>query len=101
MLNVDRDMVSPADSSSPARRLLLSHYSYTSEMPGLFLAQEHLTKDTSFGPFNRFHFHRSGLDVWFEDEHAAEHALRVIRGKIGKAKAKRGNRLRDLLSEAS
>lgn len=54
--------------------------------------------DVTFGPFNRFKLLRSGLDVWFEDQNASDHAYEVIQAKIAKAKAKRGNRLREILT---
>lgn len=96
-LSLERDALPPAGSSSPARRLLASHYSLDTKPPGLFLP-EHGASPLTFGPFNRLTRNKATLDIWFEDEGAAEHAYRVMQVKLGRALAKRGNRLREKLS---
>jgi hypothetical protein len=96
-IQVEKDTLPPAGNSSPARRLLVTHYSLESETPGLFLRDESVHAVT-FGPFNRLTHQKATLDVWFEDENAAEHAYRVLTIKLGRATAKRGNRLREILA---
>lgn len=97
-LDCERDALPPAGNSSPARRLLVTHHSLDSQAPGLFLADKQ-NNQIAFGPFYRLALHKSTLDVWFEDENAAEHAMRVMNVKLSRAVAKRGNRLREKLAK--
>jgi hypothetical protein len=95
-IQCDRDTLIPAGNSSPAKRLLLTHFSIDPEAqaPILFVAnQQH--NHISFGPFNRLSYQKSSMDLWFEDDSAAEHAYRVMKMKISRALAKRGSRLRE------
>ncbi len=97
-LNVFEDTNPPAPGGSPARRLLLNHHGFDlKEPPGLFL-WEMQPSDEQIGPFIRVQISRSSLDLWFEDENASNHAYHAIQAKIRKAKARRGNRIRDLLA---
>ena len=95
-VSVKGDHSPQISNASPARRLLVSHVSTNATPPGLFLPDEKQSPVT-FGPFTRLSFFRSTLDVWFEDENAAEHALGIMMSKLNKTKSKRGNRLRERL----
>jgi len=99
-IECERDVLPPAGSSSPARRLLVSHHSLDSSPPGLFIAEEKMNQ-IEFGPFYRLTMHKSTLDVWFEDESAAEHAFGVMKAKLSRALAKRGSRFREKLARDS
>jgi hypothetical protein len=93
-LSVQGDRNPQVTSASPARRLLVTHFSMDGTTPGLFFAGNKRPPPT-FGPFNRFTPLKSTLDIWFEDENAAEHALGVIESKLTRMKSKRGNLLRE------
>lgn len=96
-VSVEGDLNSQTANASPARRLLVSHFSMDSASPGLFLADEKGSTVT-FGPFTRLTYFKSTLDIWFEDENAAEHALGVMESKLNKTRSRRGNRLRELFT---
>lgn len=96
-LTLERDALPPSGSSSPARRLLATHVSLDLQPPGLFLVEQ-MGDPKTFGPFDRLTRNKSTLDIWFEDEGAAEHAFRVMKVKLSRALAKRGNRLREKLA---
>jgi len=91
---VEADRIPQVASFSPARRLLVSHFSMDDKPPGLFLPDEKRIS-ASFGPFTRFTPFKSTLDIWFEDGNAAEHALGVMESKLKRIKSRRGNRLRE------
>lgn len=96
-LKVDRDHAIPLHSGSSARRLLLSHDSFETEPPSLFLFEEKPTENF-VGPFFRVQSLRSCVDLWFEDETSVDRAAKVLEIKISKAKSRHGNRLREMLS---
>ena len=96
-VHVEKDTTPSAATGSSARRLLISHDSFDKKPPGLFLFDES-PLESNVGPFKQLRKTRSSLDVWFEDDNASEQAFSVLEAKIAKAKAKRGNRLRDKLA---
>ena len=87
-----------SQSSSAARRLLVSHSSLESKPPGLFHIEED-SKGDDLGPFLRVQQKHSSLDIWFEDEAAVSHAFDLINGKIMEAKGRRGKRIKDYLGQ--
>ena len=95
-LNVEND-VQNESSDSPARRLLLSHEWFEKMPPSLFLLEEKPC-DKLLGPFARVQSYRSCMDLWFEDENAADRAYKIIDTKLKKAKSRRGNRIREKFS---
>lgn len=96
-LKVAKGDVQSTDNDSPARRLLLSYEWYEEMPPGLFLLEEQPIAN-NLGPFARVQSHRSCLDLWFEDESAADRAYIVIDIKVNKARTRRGNRIREKLA---
>jgi len=96
-LNVEKD-VQNEDSGSPARRLLLSHDWYEKMPPSLFLLEEKPC-DKILGPFACVQSYRSCMDLWFEDENAADRAYKIIDTKLTKSRSRRGNRIREKLSD--
>jgi hypothetical protein len=97
-LEVGRDDVSNAEAgSSPARRLLLTYKWFDMGSPPLFLFDE-LPKQTEVGPFIRIEYFASRLDVWFENQRAADYAFGTISSHIFAAKSQRGRRVKDTLA---
>ena len=88
------------DTSSPARRLLLSHRSVDPNPPSLFL-YDAVPEQIAVGPFVQLKPCVSRLDVWFEDQRAAEIGFLTISEEIFKAKSLRGQRLQEFLSLVS
>jgi hypothetical protein len=95
-LTVQLDSLVP-DEGPPARRLILSHESYKHVPPTLFLFNE-LPKDEKLGPLTRVRSFTSTLDVWFEDQSAADHAYRVISSHVLACKSKRGHAVKAFLT---
>lgn len=93
---MDRDHAIPVHSGSSARRLLLSHDSFETVPPSLFLFEEKTTEQV-VGPFVRVQRLRSCVDLWFEDEASVNRAAKVLEIKIAKAKSRLGNRIREML----
>mmetsp|Transcript_32515 Transcript_32515/g.60100 ORF Transcript_32515/g.60100 Transcript_32515/m.60100 type:complete len:810 (-) Transcript_32515:93-2522(-) len=106
-LAVKKDSSSLVNNKTPARRLLVAHASLDPRPPSLFLVDNsHSAASSSrgnngnggpnLGP-NGLRLTRSRMDLWFEDANAAGHACRVLSGKITKARARRGGRIRSAL----
>jgi len=76
--------------SSPARRLIITHTSFDSTPPGVF------TLDTVEGAAGITYTSR--MDLWFEDEDAADSAYEALFLKICKAKSRRGKQICELFS---
>lgn len=93
-LAVKKDTTSLANNKTPARRLLLAHASLDPNPPALFVAETR-----SKEPRNRdgLRFTRSRMDLWFEDANAANHACKILSGKVIKARAKRGGKIKAAL----
>jgi hypothetical protein len=96
LLTVQLDSLVP-DDGPPARRLILSHESYEHVPPTLFLFDE-LPQDEKLGPLTRVRTFTSTLDVWFEDQSAADHAYRVISSQVLACKSRRGLAVKDFLA---
>ena len=88
------------DAASPARRLLLSHSSFEMEPPSLFLFDT-IPEPEKDGPFFKVKPKTSRLDVWFEDQRAADNAFSCLSSEIFQAKSQRGQRLQEFLSLVS
>lgn len=92
-VRVEKDPIPSSGSVSSARRLLISYIGFDSKPPGLFEISERPI-EKFLGPFVHLQVFLSFLDVWFEDERAADQAYSAMSFKIAEAKSKRGNRLR-------
>lgn len=88
-LTVFKDKAPPAKAMSSARRLILRHEGLQRFRPGVFV--ERSTPENSV-------LLKSRLDLWFENESAAEVALETFTSKILRARAKRGKHVRNGLS---
>ena len=97
-LEVDKDPDDQVSMESTARRLIISYFDYGMKPPGMFFFEEE-PKVQEIGPFNKVVQWESTLDVWFEDDRAANHALGIIQGKINLHRAERGNRMRRYLAQ--
>jgi hypothetical protein len=98
-LAVKKDTTIMANNSTPARRLLLQHSSLDQHLPPLFVLEPSSSeKKPAYGP-DRFNLSRSRVDLWFEDANACAVAWKALAGKIAKARAKRGSRIRSALLE--
>jgi hypothetical protein len=64
----------------------------------MFLFDEAPRTD-NIGPFLRVKKWRSSLDVWFEEDAVAQHALDVVNSKIASSKGRRGNHIRTYLAQ--
>jgi hypothetical protein len=95
-LSVRLDTLMP-DDGPPARRLLLSYRWFDHRPPTLFLFDE-LPEDEKLGPMIRVKSFTSTLDVWFEDQNAADHAHRILASQIFAAKSQRGHAVKLFLS---
>lgn len=92
------------NSTSPARRLFLTHISIEPKPPNLFvLVDDEINDKSQYNdctcPSNHVQVTKSILDVWFEDETAARKAHKSLSAKIFKARFKRGQRMKDVLIE--
>ena len=96
-LDVEKDNPPVIESASPARRLLLTHTSPNGIAPGVFNPQSSTNEKIKLHP-SRVSLHRSRMDLWFEDSVAAVHAYRVLSTKVGRAKARRGHKIREILA---
>jgi hypothetical protein len=94
---VERDSTPQTDNASPARRLILSHSWFDASPPALFLFDSFPEPET-LGPFVRLKACTSHLDVWFENQPAADQAFSVLSQQIFNAKSQRGQRLQEFLS---
>ena len=97
-LAVKKDTTVMANNNTPARRLLLQHSSLDQDPPPLFVLDSSSDKKPSYGP-DRLSLARSRVDLWFEDSNACSVAWKALAGKIAKARAKRGARIRSALLE--
>jgi hypothetical protein len=87
-----------SDGTSAACRVLISYEGFDIRPPGLFLFDEDPTSE-DVGPFTRVKPWRSSLDVWFENQNAANRAFDVANGAISSSKARRGIRVRNYLAK--
>lgn len=90
-LTVRRDMEA-AVSGPPARRLLLSHHWFEDRPPAPLFLFDEIPRLDKVGPFVRVSSmpKMSTVDVWLEDQSAADHAFRVLSHHIFAAKSQRG-----------
>ena len=93
-LAVKKDTTSLANNKTPARRLLLAHASLDPKPPALFVAE---TRSKDARNRDGLRFTRSRMDLWFEDANAANHACKILSGKVIKARAKRGGKIKAAL----
>ncbi len=84
-------------SESPARRLLLTHFSPDSRPPGLFAID--VSDRDQLVNNNEVQITRSVMDLWFEDSNAAAKALKSLTSKIVKARSRRGHKIREALAQ--
>jgi hypothetical protein len=98
-LEIERDKEEERSAESFARRLLISHDGLDIDPPGMFLFDEAPGTVDNIGPFLRVKQWRSSLDVWFEEDAVAQHALDVVNSKIASCKGRRGNHIRKYLSQ--
>lgn len=84
-------------SESPARRLLLTHFSPDAKPPGLFVID--VSDRDQLVNTNEVQITRSVMDLWFEDSNAAAKALKALNSKIVKARSRRGHRVREALAQ--
>jgi len=103
-LAVRKDSSNLVNNKTPARRLLVAHASLDPRPPSLFVVDKSshppASSPSSGGPNlgpNGLRLTRSRMDLWFEDANAAAHACRVLSGKIAKARARRGGRIKTAL----
>jgi len=79
------------DESTPARRLMLSYEWIDTNPPSLFLFDEAPEAPKPIhGCFQRLKYHKSRLDVWFEDSPFMNRAFTILSSEIFKARASRG-----------
>jgi hypothetical protein len=97
-LHIESDKEEERPAEAVARRLLISHEGLGVDPPGMFLFDE-APKIGNIGPFLRVKQRRSSLDVWFEDDAVAQHALDVVNSKIASCKGRRGNHIRKYLAQ--
>ena len=84
-------------STSPARRLLMTHFSPDITPPGLFIID---TSDRDQLVNNDdVQVTRSVMDLWFEDSNAAAKSLKALNSKIVKARSRRGHKIREALAQ--
>lgn len=92
------DSVDILQSTTPARRLLLSHYSSDTKPPKLFVIDATTDQDPIVDN-NKVRIIRSVMDLWFEDTNAAAKALKALTSKITKARSIRGHKIMEILEE--
>lgn len=95
-ITVERDVTLPED-GSPARRLSLYHKWFSMTPPPLFLFDV-MPVFEEYGPFIRVKPFTSRLDVWFENDMAADQAYAIISSQIFLSKSQRGRRLQAFLA---
>jgi hypothetical protein len=83
-----------ADQGSPARRLLLTHFSPERQVPGLFVVDN---KVDYTGDNNEVRISRCCLDIWFEDANSGTKAHKALCHRIFKARIERGKQIRKTL----
>mmetsp|Transcript_51877 Transcript_51877/g.155692 ORF Transcript_51877/g.155692 Transcript_51877/m.155692 type:complete len:1076 (-) Transcript_51877:16-3243(-) len=93
-LIAEKDSPPGAESTSPARRLLLTHASLDPDPPGVFIVDS-----THDGNGSNVVLTRSRMDLWFEDATALGHAFKVLSSKINRARSRRGHRIQEDLEE--
>ena len=99
-LAAKKDTAVLANNSTPARRLLLQHSSIDRKPPALFVLESSSSdKKPSYGP-EKLSLTRSRVDLWFEDSNACSVAWKALAGKIAKARAKRGSKIKAALLES-
>jgi len=96
-LTLDKDPDN-ARVDTAARRLILICESPDLKPPGLFRFEKKL-QPQQIGPFSRVNRWKSSLDVWFEDSNALRVAFTKVFETIVRAKAHRGSRIRNYLSQ--
>lgn len=96
-LNVEKDNPPSVESASPARRLLLTHSSPNEKPPNVFTQDPRENKLPT--KQNGVIMNRSRMDLWFEDALTAGHAFKVLSTKIVRARARRGNKIRESLAQ--
>lgn len=94
-VTVAQDVTLPED-GSPARRLSLYYSWFNKTPPPLFLFDA-MPELEERGPFVRVKPFISRLDVWFENEYAANQAYATVSRYIFMAKSQRGRRLQTFL----
>ena len=72
-------------SSSPARRLFLTHFAPDPNPPGLFVIDT--TNRDQLVKNDEVQITRSVMDLWFEDSNAAARALKTLHSRIVKARS--------------
>eukprot|EP00559_Dactyliosolen_fragilissimus_P009941 CAMPEP_0184857644 /NCGR_PEP_ID=MMETSP0580-20130426/2794_1 /TAXON_ID=1118495 /ORGANISM="Dactyliosolen fragilissimus" /LENGTH=1231 /DNA_ID=CAMNT_0027353355 /DNA_START=166 /DNA_END=3861 /DNA_ORIENTATION=- len=97
-LHAEKDNLGEIENASPARRLILTHSSPNPKIPGVFTQQK---KEINQDAPDQSTVKISRMDLWFEDENAANHAFKVLRTRIAKARSKRGQELQNALGFSS
>ena len=87
-LKISKDKSPTSSSHSAARRLILRHESLDPKFPGVF---------SSRGTYSGATITKSRMDLWFENDTAADIALETFMAKIYNARARRGKHLRESL----
>jgi len=103
-LIVDKDSPGDVENTTPARRLLLTHFSPTIKPPGVFIIDQKEVNDRreAINPVrDEVSITRCSMDIWFEDFASAEQALKALSHKIAKARSKRGHKIREYLISTS
>ena len=93
-LAVKKDTTSLANNKTPARRLLLVYASLDPRPPALFVVEK---RGKEVCNRDGLRFTRSRMDLWFEDANAANHACKILSGKVIRARAKRGGKIKAAL----
>ncbi|KAL7522681.1 hypothetical protein ACHAWX_007364 [Stephanocyclus meneghinianus] len=99
-LAVKKDTTILSNNNTPARRLLLQHSSVDPRTPPLFIIDSNSSKKGPQLGSDGLRLTRSRMDLWFEDSNAAAQAWKALAGKIAKARARRGSRIRSALLES-
>lgn len=95
-LTVEKDN-QPEYTSSPARRLMLGYSSLDANVPGVFVASPSGdVENKTYGKNSdrKNNLVSSQMDLWFENEEAADAAYLVLAVKVRKARSRRGKYLR-------
>jgi hypothetical protein len=95
-LSVQLDTVMP-DDGPPARRLIMFHSGVEPEPPTLFRFDAE-PQHEKLGPLSRVQGCVSTLDVWFEDQSAADHAYQILANQILASKSQRGWMMKERFS---
>jgi len=97
-LHVEKDNPPSVESASPARRLLLTHSSPNLKPPSVFIQEPSENKQQKT-KHNSLNMNGSRMDLWFEDSLTAGHAYKVLSTKIIRSRARRGNKIREILAQ--